>query len=407
MRLVIRLNLCSFMSIRLSSKMKKQFKINIYDSIASIEKEKYNRIVDLENPFLEYEFLEALEESGCVGPRSTWHPRYIVLKEEEKIIGAITFYIKYDSYGEYIFDWEWARAYQNARLPYYPKALVAIPFTPANGTRILVDSSYPFDECAGLMVKCLIDFSIQENLSSIHFLFLTDREQFFLEKLGFLPRKTHQYHWKNRNYETFNDFLDDLRSNRKKQIRKERKSIEHSKLDIKIIEKDDIREENIDAIWKFYTDTHSRKWGSPYLNKKFFDLIFKNFRHRLVTVLAKEKNMWVGGTFNIVKSNRLFGRYWGSTADYANLHFECCFYRLIDYAIENKIDIFEAGAQGEHKFLRGFAAVPTYSSHLVFHEGGRAAIRDYLTKERGYTSRLIDEFNKRSPLKYLYGQGDT
>ena len=394
-------------SIRLLGIMKNQFRINIFHSIKFIDKEKYNRIVDPENPFVEYEFLEALEESGCVGPHTTWHPRYIVLTDEEKIIGAITFYIKYDSYGEYIFDWEWARAYQNARLRYHPKALVAIPFTPANGTRILVDSSYSFDECAGRVVNYLIEFCSQENLSSIHFLFLTEREQLFLEKLGFLSRKTHQYHWKNRNYETFNDFLDDLRSNRKKQIRKERKSIEQSELDIKIIEKNDIQRENIDAIWKFYMDTHSRKWGSPYLNRKFFDLIFKNFRHRLVTVLAREKNNWVGGTFNIVKNNRLFGRYWGCTADYANLHFECCFYRLIDYAIENKIDIFEAGAQGEHKFFRGFAAVPTYSSHFIFHEGGRTAIEDYLIKERDYTTRLINDFNRRSPLKYLYGQGET
>ncbi|MBI2486972.1 MAG: GNAT family N-acetyltransferase [Deltaproteobacteria bacterium] len=386
--------------------MKNQFRINIYHSIKFIDKEKYNRIVDLENPFLEYEFLEALEESGCVGPRTTWHPRYIVLTDEEKIIGAITFYIKYDSYGEYIFDWEWARAYQNARLRYYPKALVAIPFTPANGTRILVDSSYSSDECAGWMAKYLIEFCSQENLSSIHFLFLTEKEQLFLEKLGFLSRKTHQYHWKNRNYETFNDFLDDLRSNRKKQIRKERKSIEQSELDIKIIEKNDIQRENIDAIWKFYMDTHSRKWVSPYLNRRFFDLIFKNFRPRLVTVLAKEKNNWVGGTFNIVKNNRLFGRYWGCTADYANLHFECCFYRLIDYAIENKIDIFEAGAQGEHKFLRGFAAVPTYSSHFIFHEGGRTAIEDYLIREREHTTRLINDFNKQSPLKYLNGRSE-
>ncbi len=387
--------------------MKKQFRLNIYDSIRFINKEKYNRIVDSENPFLEYEFLEALEESGCVGPHTTWHPRYILLTDEEKIIGAIAFFIKYDSYGEYIFDWEWARAYQNARLSYYPKALVAIPFTPANGARISVDSSYSFDECAELMVRYLIEYCIQENLSSIHFLFLTEREQLFLEKLGFLSRKTHQYHWKNRNYETFNDFLDDLRSNRKKQIRKERKAIEQSELEIKIIDKNDIQIDHIEAIWKFYIDTHSRKWGSPYLNREFFDLIFKDFRHRLVMVLAKEKNSWVGGTFNVVKNNRLFGRYWGCTTDYANLHFECCFYRLIDYAIENKIDIFEAGAQGEHKFLRGFAAVPTYSSHFIFHEGGRTAIEDYLIKERDYTTRLIYDFNRQSPIKYLYGQRET
>jgi Uncharacterized protein conserved in bacteria len=212
--------------------MKSQFHIRIYDSIKSIDKEEYNRITDAENPFLEYEFLEALEESGSVGARTAWHPQYMVLADGGKIIGAVTFYIKHDSYGEYIFDWEWARAFHNAGLRYYPKVVIAVPFTPASGARILVDSAYSFDECAGLMIRHLMDFCQEKNLSSIHFLFLTEREQSFLEKLGFLSRTTHQYSWRNRSYETFDDFLDDLRSGRKKQVRKERKTIEEYGLEV-------------------------------------------------------------------------------------------------------------------------------------------------------------------------------
>ena len=380
------------------------YKIAVYDSISSIDKESYNAIVNPENPFLEFEFLEAMEKSGCVGPRTTWIPRYVVLTDRDRIIGAITAYIKFDSYGEYIFDWEWARAFEGSGLRYYPKLVAAIPFTPATGVRILVHPDYPFNECADALVNGLTTLSIQEKCSSAHFLFLTQKEYAFLEKRGFLTRTSHQYHWKNRNYETFEDFLSDLRSGRKKQIRKERRSLKEGGLDVRIIEKDEIRAEHIDAIWEFYTDTQSRKWGSAYLNREFFELMFDNFRHRIVLVMAKKGDRWVGGTFNIVKNNRLFGRYWGTIGNYRNLHFECCFYRLIDYSINKGVDIFEAGAQGEHKFLRGFAAVPTYSSHLIFHEGAKDAIGDYLIREREYTENLIRQYNTQSPLKYLHGK---
>ncbi|MCH7519086.1 MAG: GNAT family N-acetyltransferase [Candidatus Dadabacteria bacterium] len=381
-----------------------QFKINVYNSISSLDKELYNDIVDTENPFLEYEFLEALEKSDCVGPHTTWNPRYIVLTDNDKIIGAITSYVKLDSYGEYIFDWEWARAFESSGLSYYPKLVVAIPFTPATGTRILVHSDYSFQECAQTMVKRLIQLSVEEKCSSVHFLYLTENEHIFLEKYGFLSRKTHQYHWKNRNYNSFDDFLCDMRSGRKKQIRKERKSLVEAGLHIQTFENDEIKEEHMDAIWEFYLDTHSRKWGSAYLNREFFDLMYQNFRHRLVFVMANDGNNWVGGTFNVVKNNRLFGRYWGTLFNYKNLHFECCFYRLIDYSIKNGIDTFEAGAQGEHKFLRGFAAVPTFSSHLIMHEGANNAISDHLVREKDYTDHIIKQYNRQSPLKYLYGK---
>jgi len=384
------------------NRQKEQYTIDIHNSISLVEKDQYNHIVDSENPFLEYEFLEALEKSGCVGGQTGWIPKYLILSDHDKIIGAIIFYLKSDSYGEYIFDWEWAQAFNNAGLQYYPKVVAAIPFTPANGRRILVHPSYSFEECALRMINHLIEFCKKQHFSSIHFLFLTEKEHKFLEKLGFLPRETHQYHWFNRNYKSFNDFLDDLRSNRKKQIRKERRQLKGLGIDISIIERNDIQKEHIDEMWKFYLDTTSRKWGKPYLNRKFFELIYENFRHRLVMVLGKDNDKWIGATFNIVKNKRLFGRYWGSISEYKNLHFECCYYSLIEYAIANKIDVFEAGAQGEHKFLRGFAAVPTYSSHFIIHGGAREAIENYLSNERKYTARMIIDYNKLSPLKYLH-----
>jgi predicted N-acyltransferase len=382
--------------------MDRNYKLFVYDSISGVDKYAYNTIIDRENPFLEYEFLEAMEKSCCVGPNTAWKPRHIIVRDGDRIAGAVTAYVKFDSYGEYIFDWEWARAFENAGLNYYPKMVVAIPYTPATGMRISVHPEYGFEECALMIVNRLIDLCAEEKCSSVHFLFLTEKESIFLENSGFLTRITHQYHWRNRNYKVFEDFLSDIRSGRKKQIRKERKSLEEAGLDIRIIEKDDIKSGHIDAIWEFYTDTHSRKWGSAYLNREFFELIFENYRHRLVLVLADNGKKCVGGTFNIVKNNRLFGRYWGTTHNYKNLHFECCLYRLIDYSIRNGIDIFEAGAQGEHKFLRGFAAVPTYSSHFIMHKGASNAIGKHLIKERKYTGSIIDQYNAQSPLKYLH-----
>ena len=190
----------------------------------------------------------------------------------------------------------------------------------------MVHPDYPFQDCADILVKRLIDLSIQESCSSVHFLYLTKDEYDLLESHGFLKRKTHQYHWGNRDYNTFEDFLSDMRSGRKKQIRKERKSLEQMGLNIATLEGADIKEEHIDAIWDFYIDTHSRKWGSAYLNREFFDLMFQNFRHRLVFIMASDGGTWVGGTFNVVKNLRLFGRYWGTLYNYKNLHFECCFY---------------------------------------------------------------------------------
>lgn len=381
------------------------FQIKIYDSISSIDKEQFNRIADETNPFLTYEFLAALELSGSVGPYTTWIPRYFVLTDSGKIIGAVTLYLKLDSYGEFIFDWEWARAYQAAGLSYYPKGVVAIPFTPTTGVRVLIDPDYDYETCFGALIKALIDFTHDERLSSLHFLFVTKREQELLENFGFLTRKTHQYHWNNRSYETFDDFLADLRSGRKKQIRKERRRLSESGLEVELIEKDDIRPEHIDAIWKFYLDTHSRKWGSPYLNREFFELAYENLKQNIVMVLARNGGGWIGGTFNISGPKNLFGRYWGCTESYKFLHFECCFYKLIEYAIDNKIDVFEAGAQGEHKFFRGFAATPTFSSHLILNPAAFEAIYKFVESETHYTNSLIESYNRQSPLKYLYGGG--
>jgi len=381
--------------------VKSKFCTIIHESIKEIDREGFNTIQDPHNPFLEYEYIDALESSGCIGPSTNWIPRYIVLYDRQKIIGSIVFFIKLDSYGEYIFDWEWARAYQRAGLRYYPKAVVAIPFTPTTGKRILVHPDYDFENCASIMIDSLMEFCSVENMSSIHCLFLDEQEMDLLTSKGFMPRITHQYHWHNREYSDFVDFLSDLKSSKRKQIRKERRSIEESDLEIKLLKGSEIEKEHIEAMWNFYCETNSRKWGNAYLNRRFFELIEEHFLHRTVMILAKKGDKYVGGSINFAKNSRLFGRYWGTTDHEQFLHFECCYYKLIEYAINNNVKIFEAGAQGEHKFLRGFAAVPIYSSHFIYEPSAKNAIKNYLEKERNYMKNLIISYNSQSPLKYL------
>lgn len=378
---------------------KKSAVFQICHSITEVEKKEYDSIQPGNNPFFEFDFLFALEESGCVGPGTGWEPRYLLLRDGKKLVGAVTFYLKTDSYGEYIFDWQWAQAYQDAGLSYYPKVVVGIPFTPATGRRIIVRADYDYETCGRELVEKLVEICSPNNLSSIHFLFVTAEEQELLSGCGFLSRLTHQYHWHNSDYLCFDDFLGDLRSGRRKQIKKEKRRLFDLGIEVEVFEREQIRSEHIDSIWEFYVSTSSRKWGNAYLNREFFDLMFKTYREKTVLVIAQMDGRPVGGTINFRKGDKLYGRYWGCTVEVPYLHFECCYYKPIEFAISNGIDVFEAGAQGEHKFLRGFEAVPVYSSHLFFNPEAQNSIDNFLRGERPYMRSLISEYNKHSPLK--------
>lgn len=370
-------------------------------SVYDVSAAQWNALVGERNPFLEYEFFEALEHSGATGLSSDWMPRYIACFDKETLVGLIPAFIRHDSYGEFSMDWEWAAAYTKAELPYYPKLTITVPFTPVTGERILVHKAYPFETVATAMVSFLSEDALRQGLSSIHFLFLTKKEQEYLTAYGFMPRMHYQFHWKNREYRQFDDFLADLRSSKRKQIKKERNTVNAYDLSIELVTGDAITPRHMEAVWQFYLHTHSRKWGQPYLNQKTFQRLAETFRHRLVLVMAKNGESLIGGTMNIRKEDALYGRYWGATQHYEFLHFECCFYRLIEYAIEQNIRLFEAGAQGEQKFLRGFGTVPTYSAHLIFHPAGRDYVERYLAIETPQVIQLIDNYNKISPLKHL------
>jgi len=378
-----------------------ELSVDIHPTLETIDAGAWNALVSRDDPFMEYEFLAALERSGSVGAETSWQPRYLTLSRGGHLLGAVAAYLKWDSYGEYIFDWQWADAYQRAGLDYYPKLVVGVPFTPVSGTRVLVAEGEDFEACADALISGVIELAKAESLSGVHFLFVSEPESKFLVSRGFLPRVTHQFHWENRGYQCFEDFTADLRSAKRKQVRKERRAVAELGLDISVVEGDQVKGEHLDALWRFYANTTERKWGEAYLTRECFALLAERFRHRLVLITVCDGRRLVAGALGARKGAQLYGRYWGALGDYPGLHFECCYYRFIDYAITNGLTRFEAGAQGEHKFLRGFAARPTLSAHWLADAGGRRAVDGYLRHEREHSLATIAQYNRLSPLKHL------
>lgn len=379
--------------------MSEPFRIELLPSLAGVDAARWNEMVGEDDPFLDFEFLAALEDSAVVGPGTSWQPRYVTAFRGDRMVGAIPFYVRWDSYGEYIFDFGWADAYARAGLDYYPKGVAAVPFTPVSGSRLLVAPGESFDEVAGALVGVLPKVAQTLGLSGVHVLFPRREEHDFLVARGFLSRVTHQYHWENRGYRTFDDFLADLRSKKRKQVLQERAEVLAQGLVVEVHEGEGVLPEHVDAIWRFYLETAERKYSQPYLVRETFDQLARTWKHRLVLVLARDGDHYVGGTFNVRGRNCLFGRYWGATAHYPSLHFECCYWTLIEYAIARGMRLVEAGAQGEHKFLRGYNARPTFSAHWIAHPGGRRAIADFLEREREQNAVVIEGYNRASPVK--------
>ncbi|TGK48421.1 GNAT family N-acetyltransferase [Leptospira bouyouniensis] len=379
-------------------------KIEISQSFNEFNKEEWNRLVPSDSLFQEYEFLNGLEETGCIA-KSDWFPVLVSARQNGTLVGVLPSYLRKDSYGEYIFDFQWANAFHRAGIPYYPKLTVAVPFTPVTGSRILFDPSLSENDRENLCSRMLLtlkQFGSDENVSSVHILFCKEVEQKLGEQVGFAPRLSHQYHWFNKGFSNFDEFLGTLVKERRKSIRSERKKIIETGLKIETLTGDQITEEHANLFYEFYKDTHSKKWGQPYLNRKFFQHMVESFRHRLLLVLTSKPNGdAVGGSWNLYRDGFLFGRYWGALEYIPNLHFECCYYRLIDFAIEHKMERVEAGAQGEHKFLRGYETVPMFSSHHIYNDQGRSAIEAYLEKEIELEKENIAAYNAHSPIKSL------
>jgi predicted N-acyltransferase len=333
------------------------------------------------DPFTTHRFLSALERSNSVGAGTGWSPRPITATTDKRVIAVAPLYAKGNSQGEYIFDFSWAQAYENAGGRYYPKLQVAVPFTPASGRRLLTRPG-AVETGQAALVQGAVQLAAENQLSSLHITFCTQAEAEAGEKMGLMHRVSQQFHWLNSNYTSFDDFLARLSSRKRKNIRKERAAAVDFGGTIISLTGDQITPDHWDAFWQFYQDTGARKWGTPYLTREFFDEIQDTMRDDVLLVLAEQDGEFIAGALNFIGRDTLFGRYWGCVRDHPGLHFELCYYRAIDYAIEHGLSRVEAGAQGEHKLARGYLPVTTHSLHWVADEGFRRAIGEFLVAER-------------------------
>ena len=378
--------------------------LSLHDSLTEIPAADWDAVACPEttsgrpvDPFTTHRFLCALDRSNSTGAGSGWQPKPLILRENGAVTAALPVYAKSHSQGEYIFDHGWADALNRAGGKYYPKLQVAVPFTPATGRRFL---------CApdqrDALVQAAIDIAAQNRLSSLHITFCTADEAHALAgRHDLLHRVTQQFHWENRGYGSFDDFLGDLSSRKRKMIRKERETARASGLTIRALTGNQIEPAHWDAFWAFYQDTGNRKWGTPYLTRRFFTEAQAGLRDDMLLVLAFDGARAVAGALNFIGRETLFGRYWGCVEDHPCLHFELCYYQAIDFAIAHRMSRVEAGAQGEHKLARGYLPVPVHSLHWIADPGFRSAVARYLDQERRAVDQEIEVLTAYGPFRRI------
>ena len=376
------------------------FFINSINDISLIQ---WNDCVGLDHPFTRFEFLSALENSQSADIKSGWKPcHYVEKNKNDKIIAVCPLYIKNHSFGEYIFDHAWADAYKRHGLNYYPKLQSAIPFTPVTGERIIINDIIKDKVNKQIeIIHRIIKKAETINVSSVHFNFIREIPKIKESNLNLLSRKGIQFHWKNNNYNNFEDFLKTLSSRKRKVIKKERLCIKNNNLTVKKITGNDIKDEHWDFFYDCYQNTTGRKWGSTYLTKDFFYEIGKNFANKILLFIAYSDEKMIASAINFLSSSHLYGRLWGSLYDIPYLHFELCYYQAIDYAIENKIKIVEAGAQGEHKLQRGYMPENTWSLHWIKDHQFSEAINKFLDEEMKITNNQKKNLEEFTPFKKL------
>lgn len=351
------------------------------------------------SPFLRWSFLRALEESGSVGGASGWAPRFLLAERAGELVGAAPAFLKGDSYGEYIFDWGWARASQQAGLPYYPKLVVAAPFTPATGTRLLVAAHAERSLIEEGLVSALLELARAERASSLHVLFCSEGESLRMGQLGLAKRASYQFHWHNHGYSSFDDFLAALKSRKRKQLRKERTRALEVIDSVDWVYGGELSAEDLEAIDRFYRHTVWAHGGLDYLRPGFFALLAQAMPEEMLFARARRRGETVAGALFFESASALYGRYWGAAEDLDFLHFEVAYYAGIERCIRRKVPLFEAGAQGEHKLLRGFEPSPTYSCHQMLHSEFDAAIRRFLRIERRQVEERMEAYAEYLPFR--------
>lgn len=370
----------------------------IISDLTRIDRSEWNALLPDSNPFLRHEFLAALETQGCLD-RTGWTPNHVVVRNAAgRLVGAMPAYLKTNSFGEFVFDWSWASAYERAGMDYYPKLVSAVPFTPATGPRLLTGDA---DETIGRhLVQTGIDFVREYRLSSAHWLFPRDDDRRRLVENDLLLRLNYQYHWQNRGYTDFDHYLSFFRSRKRKQVRHERATVREAGIGMRVLHGDDLDDGLWDIVYGFYQSTFMKKGNYPALTLAFFKTLAATMGRNLVIILAEHKGRFIAGSICFRGDDTLYGRYWGCSREFKDLHFETCFYQGIEYCIAEGLQRFEPGAQGEHKITRGFLPVETWSAHWIGNRDFHRAIADFLARERAALIEYKPQLDAMSPFHH-------
>ncbi len=372
--------------------------IELHGSLERLDAAAWDELAGTDDPFVEYAFLRALETSGSVGEDTGWSPIHVTVWHGDRLVGALPLYTKDHSWGEFIFDFAWARAAAQSGLRYYPKLVSMVPFTPATGRRLLIAEGVDADAVRAALIAGARAAADEVDASSIHLLFLTDEERARVVELGLRPRLSVQFHWENEGYETFDDYLARFRSRKRKQVIKERRAVRDSGLDVRILQGPELSDLEWRALRRFYRSNCAAHGSHPYLRPEFFEAIRETHASRMLVVMAYEGDTPRAASINFTKGSHLYGRYWGCGAQhYEHLHFELCYYRLIEHAIEAGLSHFEAGAQGFHKLKRGLLPAEVHSAHWVRDRGLARAVAEFLPSEAFGVKAEIAQLLQRSP----------
>jgi len=378
------------------------FQLEILDRLSDLPAQEWNALLPKDaGPFLRHEFLSALEETGCVGGNTGWQVAHLALKDGQKLLGVMPLYLKQHSYGEYVFDWSWAQAYEQQGMQYFPKALCAIPFTPVQGSRILSAGDFDRNLVTQHLIEGLKTIVLQNNLSSAHVLFPYAPEVAKLKKQGFMLRDSVQFHWHNQGFESFEQFLAALTMKRRKNIRREREQVARELISFKHVP----GKSSTDADWEFfyrcYANTYLEHRSNPYLSETFFKLWAQRMPENLHLIIAERSGNPIAASMLVVDqtSSKAYGRYWGAIEHVPCLHFETAYYQAIEYCIANQIQTFEGGAQGEHKMARGFLPTTIQSAHFIADPQFAKAVQHFLNREHQGIGAYVDELAEHSPLK--------
>ena len=379
-----------------------QYHLEIIEKLTDISATEWNALLTQDaGPFLKYEFLSTLEETNCVGANTGWQIAHLALYNQEQLIGAMPLYLKRHSYGEFVFDWAWAQAYEQQGMQYYPKALCAIPFSPVQGARLLCSPKEDIPQVQAQLIAGLKALVLNNNLSSAHILFPQGYEASTLAHQGFMLRDCVQFHWHNQNFESFEQFLSVLTMKRRKNIRREREQVAKEGISFKHVPGQEANDEDWEFFYRCYENTYLEHHSSPYLNAAFFKLLSRRMPENLHLIIACRNQIPIAASLLVVDAaaSKVYGRYWGAVEHVPCLHFETAYYQAIEYCIKEQIQIFEGGAQGEHKMARGFLPTTIQSAHFIADPRFSKAVEHFLEREHQGIAAYVDELAEHNPLK--------